>query len=195
MSADEIPQLRFKTKAAWAKWLAKHHTDEAGIWVELAKAGAGEKSINHAEALEVALCYGWIDGQAKSIDEHFWRQKFVPRRKQSLWSKINQEKALALIENGLMQPAGLAAIEQAKANGRWAAAYVGPKHSTVPPDLQAELDRLPTAAAFFATLDKQNRYAILFRLQTARKAETRAARLRKFVEMLERGERLHEKAP
>jgi uncharacterized protein YdeI (YjbR/CyaY-like superfamily) len=190
----DLESRHFKTKAEWTKWLAKNHLDSRGLWLEFAKADSAQKSIKHADALEVALCHGWIDGLAQRIDEDFWRLRFGPRKKQSIWSKINRDRALALIEQGKMQPAGFAAIEQAKANGRWDAAYEGSKKSVVPADLQAELDQRPRAAEFFASLDAQNRYAILFRLQTANNPKTRAARLAKFVEMLERGERLHPKA-
>ncbi|HET9223725.1 MAG TPA: YdeI/OmpD-associated family protein, partial [Roseiflexaceae bacterium] len=138
-----------------------------------------------------ALCYGWIDGQKKSHDEASWLQKFTPRGAKSIWSKVNREKALSLIESGQMQPAGLAAVESAKQDGRWEAAYDSQSAAGVPDDLQAELDRNPTAKAFFSTLNSRNRYAILFRIQTAKKAETRAKRIQEFVGMLERHEKLY----
>ena len=147
--------------------------------------------MSYAEAVEVALCYGWIDGQAQRLDELYYLQRFTPRKRDSLWSEVNRTKALALIERGAMQPAGLAAVDAAKANGRWELAYKGPRRADVPEDLAKALSAQPKAAAFFATLKGQNRYAILFRLQTAKRPETRAARLKKFVEMLERGETLH----
>jgi len=181
----------FTTKAAWKRWLHAHHEEPEGLWLKLAKKDSGIKSVTRDEALEVALCYGWIDGQAKPVDEHYWLQKFTPRRPNSIWSKINCAKVQVLIENELMQPAGLAAIEKAKANGRWESAYAAPSTAVVPADLQLALDASPAAAAFFATLKGSNRYAILFRLQTAKKPETRAARLSKFLAMLERGETLH----
>ena len=152
---------------------------------------SGIKSINHADALEIALCYGWIDGQVKGLDKNCWLQKFLPRKPDSIWSRINRQKALDLIKRGLMHPAGKAAIKRAEQNGRWQNAFYGQSKSTVPPDLQAMLDQHPKAAAFFATLTSQNRYAILFRLQTAKKPETRATRLARFLAMLTRSETLH----
>lgn len=191
MPAPVLPEYKFATQAIWNDWLAENHATTPGVWLKLAKKGSGITSVSRSEALECALCYGWIDGQAKSIDDVWWLQKFTPRKSDSLWSVINRTKALELIESGQMQPAGLAAIEQARKNGRWDGAYEGPSKMTVPPDLQAELDARPEAAAFFATLNSTNRFAILFRLQTAKKAETRTARLRKFVDMLVRGEKIH----
>jgi len=190
-SPKVFPQLPFKTQKAWHAWLAKHHATAPGIWLQIAKKDSGIPSVTQAEAVEAALCWGWIDGQAKSLDDRYFLQRFTPRKRDSIWSRINRERALSLIESGAMQPAGLAAIETARANGRWDAAYAGPRTAEVPPDLDAALRAKPKAAAFFATLKGQNRYAILFRLQTAKKPETRAARLRKFVEMLERGETIH----
>jgi uncharacterized protein YdeI (YjbR/CyaY-like superfamily) len=189
--SNALPQLTFKTQKAWHRWLAKHHTDTPGIRLQLAKKDSGIPSVTYAEAVETALCFGWIDGQAQRLDDEYFLQRFTPRKRNSIWSQVNRAKALDLIDRGLMQPAGLAAIEQAKANGRWDTAYAGPRAAEVPEDLQAALKARPKAAAFFATLKGQNRYAILFRLQTAKKLETRAARLRKFVEMLERGETIY----
>ena len=186
-----MPQLRFATEAAWREWLDQHHANSQGVWFQFAKQASGIASVSHAEALETALCYGWIDGQTKRLDENHWLQKFTPRKPNSIWSRINRQKALDLIERGLMQPAGNSAIERARANGRWQAAYEAQSKATIPPDLQAALDDSPKAAAFFKNLSSQNRYAILFRLQTAKKPETRASRLAKFVSMLERGETLH----
>jgi uncharacterized protein YdeI (YjbR/CyaY-like superfamily) len=183
--------LTFETQATWREWLSRHHAASQGIWVQFAKQGSGIASVSHVEALEGALCYGWIDGQTKRLDNYHWLQKFTPRKPNSIWSRINRQKALDLIERGLMQPAGHATIERAKANGRWEAAYEAQSKATIPPDLQAALDDSPKAAAFFIELSSQNRYAILFRLQTAKKPETRASRLAKFVSMLERGETLH----
>ena len=191
MPNDSLPRKTFATAKSWRTWLAKNHATATGLWVQFAKKGSGVRSVTYAEAVEAALCYGWIDGQAKSLDETYYLQRFTPRKRDSIWSRINREKALALIERGEMQPAGLAAIEQAKANGRWDSAYAGPRSAEVPPDLEAALKANPKAQAFFAKLDGQNRYAILFRLGTTKSAQTRANRLRKFVEMLERGERLH----
>lgn len=189
--AAEYPTLAFKTQKAYETWLAKNHAQAPGIWIQLAKKGSGVKSITYAEAVEASLCYGWIDGQSKRIDDTAWRQKYTPRGRRSIWSKINIGKVEALIEAGRMKPAGLAAVEAAKKDGRWAAAYEPPSKSTVPPDLQAALDASPAAKAFFATLNSINRYAILFRTQTAKKPETRAKRIKQFVEMLEKGEKLY----
>lgn len=191
MPATTLPEYKFTTQAAWRDWLAENHAKAPGVWLQLAKKGSGITSVSRSEALECALCYGWIDGQAKSIDDVWWFQKFTPRKPSSIWSVINRQKALDLIATGDMQAAGLAAIEQARKNGRWESAYESPRNITIPPDLQAELDAHPKAAAFFATLNSTNRYAILFRLQTAKKPETRASRLGKFVEMLNCGEKIH----
>ena len=189
--ADPLPCKSFETAAAWKRWLAKNHAASTGVWLQFAKKGSGARSVTYAEALELALCYGWIDGQAKRLNDTHYLQRFSPRRRDSIWSQRNRAKALALIESGLMQPTGLAAIEQAKANGRWDSAYAGASKAEVPPGLAAALSDRPKAAAFFAQLNSRNRYAILFRLQTAKRAETRTARLRDFVAMLERGETLH----
>ena len=183
--------LELASPGDWAVWLEQNHALSAGVWLRMAKKASGQKTLSHAEALREALRYGWIDGQIKKLDAHYWLQRFIPRKPHSIWSRINRQKALELIERGLMQPAGQAAIERAKTNGRWEAAYEAQSKSTIPPDLQAALDDSPKAAAFFKTLSSQNRYAILFRLQTAKKLETRASRLKKFVAMLERGETLH----
>ncbi len=155
------------------------------------KRAADITSLSYAEALEIALCYGWIDGQKKSYDELTWLQKFTPRGARSIWSTINREKAGELIRNGQMKPAGLKAIERAKENGQWEAAYDSQSKITLPEDFQAELDKHTKAKAFFTTLNSANRYAILFRLQTARKPETRAKRLQQFIVMLEKHEKLH----
>lgn len=190
-SSPSISPVPFETQQGWSDWLATHYATSAGVWVKIAKKSAGVPSITYAEALEAALCHGWIDGQKQKIDEDFWMQRFCPRKADSIWSQINRQKALDLIEQGRMLPAGLAAIDTAKANGRWEGAYAGQSKATVPADLQEALGKHPRAAAFFETLKGANRYAILFRLQTAKKAETRAARLTKFVAMLERGETFH----
>jgi uncharacterized protein YdeI (YjbR/CyaY-like superfamily) len=185
------PTLLFKDQKQWQTWLAKNHKTSPGLWVKFAKKDSGLHSATHKEVLEIALCYGWIDGQKRSDTAATWLQKFVPRGKRSIWSKINREAALALIDCGRMKPAGLAEIERAKQDGRWAAAYEGQKKAAVPADLQAALDRNPRAKAFFATLDSKNRYAVLFRIHTAKKAETRTRRIETFVGMLARGEKLH----
>jgi uncharacterized protein YdeI (YjbR/CyaY-like superfamily) len=187
----ETPTLAFANKAAWAKWLDKHHAASAGVWVRLAKKTSGLKSLNHEEGVEVALCYGWIDGQGKGDGATHWLQRFTPRSKRSLWSKRNTERAVALIEAGRMKPAGLAEIERAKKDGRWEAAYDSPSRISVPADLQAALSRNSRARRFFESLDSRNRYAVLFRIHTVRTAATRARRIREFVAMLERGGTIH----
>jgi uncharacterized protein YdeI (YjbR/CyaY-like superfamily) len=190
-NADTLPTLPFATQQDWEAWLDTHHADMAGVWLKLAKAGAGVPSITYAQALEVALCYGWIDGQKASFDEQYWLQKFTPRRSKSVWSQVNCAKATELIAAGRMREAGLRQVEVARADGRWDAAYAGQRTIEIPPDFQAELDAHPAAQAFFATLNSANRYAFLWRIHTAKKPETRAARIRQFIEMLERGEKLH----
>ena len=181
----------FKQSKAWEAWLVKHCDSWAGLWLRLARKSASLQSVTYQEALDVALCHGWIDGQKKSYDEESWLQKFTPRRPKSIWSKMNRAKALDLIAHGRMRGAGLAAIEKAKENGRWEAAYDSHRTAAVPEDFQTALDRSPKAKAFFATLNSQNRYAILFRIQTAGKDETRQARMKQFIRMLERHEKLH----
>lgn len=183
--------LSFKTNAAWAEWLARNHGESSGLWLRLAKKSSGVSSVTYAEAVDVALCHGWIDGQKKPYNEQYWLQKFTPRKSKSIWSKINREKALALISRGEMKAAGLKEVERAKNDGRWADAYDSARTATVPDDLQAALDANGEAKAFFATLNAQNRYAVLFRIQTAKKAETRARRIQVFVQMFERQETLH----
>lgn len=188
--APDYPTLMFAGKAAWAEWLECNHATARGVWLRLAKATSSLQSIRSAEALDVALCFGWIDGQAKGVDADTWLQKYTPRGRRSTWSKRNRENVARLIASGEMRPAGLAAIEAAKADGRWDRAYDSPGNATVPPDLQAALDRNPAAQAFFDTLKGMDRYAVLHRIQTAVKPETRARRIEKFVGMLGRGEKL-----
>jgi uncharacterized protein YdeI (YjbR/CyaY-like superfamily) len=187
----ELPILPFASQSKWADWLAKQHGKSAGVWLQLAKKDSGIPSVTYAEALDIALCYGWIDGQKKSFDEKYFLQKFTPRRPKSIWSKINVEKVERLIASGQMKPAGLKAIEAAKADGRWAQAYSSQKNISVPEDFQSALDGNKKAKAFFETLNSANRYSFLFRIETARKAETRAKRIQQFVEMLEKGEKFH----
>jgi uncharacterized protein YdeI (YjbR/CyaY-like superfamily) len=187
----ELPIVRFPEPADWAAWLETNHVDSPGVWLQLAKKGAALRSLSYAEALEVALCYGWIDGQKRAYDESSWLQKFTRRGAKSIWSKINREKAEALIQSGQMKAAGLAAVESAKADGRWAAAYDSQSTMTVPADFRAALEGNERANAFFATLNSASRYALLFRIQTAKKAETRARRIQEFIAMLERQEKLH----
>ncbi len=185
------PVLSFASKAEFSAWLAENHAESDGLWVKIAKKGTGVESVAVTETLDVALCFGWIDGQRKPFDETYFLQKYTPRRARSKWSKRNQGLVAKLIEAGEMQPAGHAEIERAKADGRWEAAYESQANMQVPPDLQAELDARPAAAEFFATLNSTNRYSILFRLHDAKRPETRARRLEKFVGMLERGETLY----
>ncbi|MFL6628413.1 MAG: YdeI/OmpD-associated family protein [Burkholderiaceae bacterium] len=181
----------FRNAKAFEAWLKKHHAKSDGLWLMIAKRGADEPSVTYAEAVEIALCWGWIDGQKKGLDEQHFLQRFTPRRPRSIWSKINVDKVAALIEAGRMQPAGLAQVEAAKADGRWAQAYDGAKTATVPDDLIAALAANPPAKAFFATLNASNRYAVLWRIQTAVKPETRARRIAQLVDMLARGEVIH----
>ncbi len=188
---NNLPILLFASPQEWEAWLLEHHTASSGVWLRHAKKASGLQSVSYAEALDVALCYGWIDGQKKSYDESSWLQKWTPRGAKSIWSKVNREKIQQLINQDRIQPAGIAAVEAAKRDGRWDAAYDSPSQATVPDDFQAALDSNPTANAFFATLNKQNRYAILWRIQTAKKAETRAKRIQQFIEMLEQHETLY----
>lgn len=183
--------LEFATPAEWERWLEANHDAESEAWLRFAKKGSNVESINYAGALDVALRFGWIDSLVRRIDEQFYRQRFTPRRATSIWSKRNCDRAAELIELGLMRPAGLAEVERAKADGRWDRAYDGPKAAAVPKDLQAALDARPEAREFFATLDSHNRYAILFRIGQAKRAETRARRIAQFVDMLAKGEKLH----
>ena len=191
MTSFEKPVLFFSGKGAWLTWLARNHAKSSGVLLRFAKKASGVKSITYDQALDVALRYGWIDGQSKSDGAEYWLQKFTPRGKRSIWSKRNREKALALIESGQMRRAGLAEVERAKKDGRWEAAYDSPSRATVPNDLEAALTENVEARAFFNTLDSRNRYAILFRIHTAKKPETRAKRIREFVAMLARNEKLH----
>ena len=187
----EIPIVPFADQAAWIEWLDKHHTTSPGIWIRIAKKGSGIPSVSHPEALDVALCYGWIDSQRKGYDEKTFIQKFTPRGARSIWSVINRDKAIALLESGKMMPAGISEMERARKDGRWEAAYASQATMEVPPDLQAALDAKPRAAKFFKTLTSQNRYAILFRIHNAKRAETRARRIADFVAMLGRHETIH----
>jgi uncharacterized protein YdeI (YjbR/CyaY-like superfamily) len=187
----DIPILPFESQKDWAAWLVKNHATSSGVWLKLARKASGIKSVSYDEALESALCYGWIDGQRKSHDETSFLQKFTPRGPRSIWSKINTEKAQRLIESGKMKPAGLKAVESAKEDGRWDAAYASQSKAVAPDDLQIALDRNAKAKAFFATLDSRNRYAILHRIHTAKKAETRAKRIEQFVSMLEKKEKIY----
>jgi uncharacterized protein YdeI (YjbR/CyaY-like superfamily) len=181
----------FASREELAAWLDEHHATATELWIKFAKKGSGIASVTYDEAVEVALCYGWIDGRANGLDDQYYLQRYTPRTRRSKWSQINRDRATALIESGAMKPAGLRQVEAAKADGRWDAAYAGPRTATVPDDLRRALDANPAAAEFFATLDSQNRYAILHRTQDAKKPETRARRIDKFVDMLARGEKIH----
>jgi uncharacterized protein YdeI (YjbR/CyaY-like superfamily) len=187
----DLPILLFATPSELETWLEERHAESDGFWLKLAKKGSGERSTTYAEALELALCFGWIDSQKRGHDEKFFLQRFTPRRPRGRWSRINREKAEALIAAGSMRPAGLAEVEAAKADGRWEAAYAGQRTAAVPADLQRELDANGAAREFFADLDSANRYAIIYRLDEAKKPETRERRLRKFIAMLARGEKIH----
>ena len=187
---DTTPTL-FKSAKAFESWLKKNHAKSDGLWLQIAKKGADEPSVTYPEAVEIALCWGWIDGQKKGLDDQHFLQRFTPRRARSIWSKINVDKVAALIEAGRMQPAGQAQIDAAKADGRWEQAYDGARTSSVPDDLVAALDASPKAKAFFATVNASNRYAVLWRVQTAVKPETRAKRIAQLVDMLARGEVVH----
>ena len=185
----ELPILPFKTQRAFGAWLKKNHATAPGLWLKIAKAGA-HPTVTYGQALDEALCCGWIDGQKKPFDDEWWLQKFTPRGPRSIWSQINRDKVLALLAAGRLLPAGLAAIEAAKKNGRWEAAYESQRTAEPPADFQAELDRHPQAKAFYATLNSVNRYAIKFRLQSAKKPATRDRRMAHYLELLEKGEKL-----
>lgn len=192
MGADDgLPTIYFASPGEWERWLEEHHAGSGGVWIKIAKKNAGIASISHAEALELALCFGWIDSRREALDERYFLQRYTPRRPSGRWSQINRAKVERLIADGRMRPAGLAEVERAKADGRWDAAYAGQRTATVPDDLRRELDARPAAKAFFAGLDSRNRYAILHRLEDAKKPETRARRLEKFVAMLEAGETIY----
>ncbi|OLE19723.1 MAG: hypothetical protein AUG88_00170 [Actinobacteria bacterium 13_1_20CM_4_68_12] len=190
--AVELPELIVRDAAAWREWLANHHADPTGVWLVLAKKGTEKPtSLTYDQALEEALCHGWIDGQASRRDEATYRQRFTPRRRRSAWSKRNTGIAERLIAEERMHPAGHAEVERAKADGRWEAAYAGPASMEVPPDLAEALAAEPKAQAMFEALNSQNRYAILYRIATAKRAETRARKIEQFVAMLSRGETVH----
>lgn len=186
-----LPVRLFTTQEDWRTWLEENHAQAIGIWLKHAKKSFGKTSVSYVEALEEALCYGWIDSQKQAYDQDYFLQKFTPRGPKSVWSKVNVAKVEALIDSGKMQPAGLAAINAAKQDGRWAAAYDSPSNSQIPEDFQAALDKNPKAKQFFETLNKANVYGFSWRIQTAKKPETRKARIKKFIDMLNRGEKLH----
>ena len=182
---------RFGTARAFETWMRRNHAARDGVWLLIAKAGAEARTVTYADAVEIALCYGWVDGQKKALDDQHWLQRFTPRRARSLWSKINRAKAEALIEAGRMQPAGLAEIVCVLLVGCWVVVFDGARTSEVPDDLRAALDAAPPARAFFGTLDAANRYAVLWRVQTAARPETRSKRISMLVAMLARGEKIH----
>ncbi len=186
---EDLPVRAFKSAKELERWLEREHAKSSGLWVKIAKKASGLASVTYPEAVEIALCYGWIDGQKNSYDESWSLQRFTPRRPKSVWSQINVGKVERLISDGRMRPAGLAAVELAKADGRWDRAYASPAKATVPDDLQAALDADPAAAAAWTTLDRTNRYAILWRIHDAKRAETRARRIQQYVEMIARGEK------
>jgi uncharacterized protein YdeI (YjbR/CyaY-like superfamily) len=190
VAPDDEP-IAFASAADWEAWLEANHAVSDGLWVKIAKKRTGIESVRYPEVLDSALCFGWIDGRREALDGEWFLQRFTPRRPRSRWSRINREKAEQLTATGRMRPAGLAEVERARADGRWEAAYAGPKTIAMPDDLQRELDARPAAKAFFAGLNSQNRYAILYRLDEAKRPETRARRLAKFVAMLEAGERIY----
>jgi uncharacterized protein YdeI (YjbR/CyaY-like superfamily) len=190
-SDDGRPAIAFASPEAWERWLEDNHGASDGVWIKMGKKQAGVESVRYPEVLECALCFGWIDARREALDERHFLQRFTPRRPRSKWSRINRDTAERLITERRMRPAGLAEVERARADGRWEAAYEGQRRITVPKDLQRELDARPSASAFFAGLSSQNRYAILYRLQDAKRPQTRARRLQQFVAMLEAGETIH----
>jgi uncharacterized protein YdeI (YjbR/CyaY-like superfamily) len=183
--------MTFESTDAWDAWLAAHHAGSPGLWLKIAKKGSAGKTISYSDALDVALCHGWIDGQKGRLDDDYWRQRFTPRKPGSRWSKINTERAAALIESGRMRPAGLREVERAQADGRWEQAYESQSRIAVPEDLARALAANERAREFFATLDGANRYAILYRIGTAKRPETRAKRIATFVAMLSEHKKIH----
>jgi uncharacterized protein YdeI (YjbR/CyaY-like superfamily) len=190
-TSEKLPVVSFADVRAWSKWLAWHHASSPGVWLKIAKRGSKSPSVTYAEALEVALAWGWIDGQKGKLDDCWWLQRFTRRGPKSIWSRVNREKATALMTAGMMKPPGLAEVRRAEGDGRWEAAYDSQSRATVPPDLAKALAANPRASRFFETLEAHNRYAVLFRVHTAKKPETRAMRIERFVAMLERHEKLH----
>jgi uncharacterized protein YdeI (YjbR/CyaY-like superfamily) len=187
----EPPTILFESLADWETWLAEHYSDEQGVIMKIAKKGSGIISITQPEALDGALCYGWIDGIRRGLDDKYYLQKYTPRRAKSTWSKVNVEKIVQLTLAGRMQPSGIAAVDAAKKDGRWDAAYDSQKNMTIPEDFQVALDKNPAAKSMYETLNKTNKFAISFRIQTAKKPETRQARIEKFIGMLERGKKIY----
>jgi uncharacterized protein YdeI (YjbR/CyaY-like superfamily) len=190
MPRDDLPILEFPDRTAWRTWLESMHDASRGVWIKIAKKASGIPTVTHAEALEDALCYGWIDGQRAPHDDTHFLQRFTPRRPRSKWSEINRDKAITLIENGRMTPAGLAQIEAAKADGRWEAAYAPQSSQAIPDDFQRALDENPAANEFFKTLTGVRRFAFLYRIGDAKRPETRTRRIREYVAMLAEGRTL-----
>jgi uncharacterized protein YdeI (YjbR/CyaY-like superfamily) len=191
MPRDDLPILEFTDRDAWATWLSEQHASSQGVWLKIAKKASGIPTVTHPEALEEALCYGWIDGQRLPHDESFFLQRFTPRTKRSKWSQINRDKVTALIEQKRMKPAGLAQIEAAKQDGRWEAAYAPQSSQAIPEDFQLALDQNPKAHEFFKTLRGARRYSFLYRIQDAKRPETRKRRIEQFVQMLAEGRTHH----
>ena len=183
--------ISFASRDRWEAWLDEHHADSDGLWLKIAKKGSRIETVTQPEALEVALCYGWIDSQAKTFDGDYWLQRFTPRKPRSKWSRVNRQKVEKLIEAGRMKPAGLREVERAKSDGRWEAAYEAQSRATVPDDLRRELEKNEVARGFFDTLDSRNRYAILHRIQDAKKPQTRARRIEKYVVMLNEEKKIY----
>jgi uncharacterized protein YdeI (YjbR/CyaY-like superfamily) len=190
-TTGELEAVQLASQREWEEWLEAQHGKASGVWLKIAKKGSGVQTVSHREALESALCFGWIDAQRRPLDERFFLQRFTPRRRKSSWSRVNRDKVLELARAGRVRPAGLAEIERARRDGRWDAAYEPQSAATVPSDLRRELDANPRARAFFDELDSRNRYAILYRLQVAKRPETRARRLEKFVSMLNAREKVY----
>jgi uncharacterized protein YdeI (YjbR/CyaY-like superfamily) len=188
----DLPIIAFDTEESWTAWLEENHATVQGLWLKIAKKGSVQSTVLYPAALMVALCFGWIDGQKQKFDDDFWLQKFTPRRPKSIWSRINRDKVNELIEQGKMRPAGQREIDLAKADGRWDAAYESQSRITVPDDFQAALDQNPDAQAFFDQLNSSNRYAMLFRITTAKKPATRQKHIDKFIAMLNANEKIHD---
>jgi uncharacterized protein YdeI (YjbR/CyaY-like superfamily) len=191
MPSDGLPIAGFADAHAWETWLADQHADSAGVWLKIAKKGSGADTVSYAEALEVAICYGWIDGQKGRLDDDHWLQRFTPRKPGSKWSRINTDKATELIRSGRMRPAGQRQVDLAQADGRWEAAYEGQRAISVPEDLQRELEANAAAGEFFATLSGVNRYAILYRIGNVKRPETRARKIAQYVAMLAEHKTIH----
>ena len=191
IAPQDAPLLLFRSADEWAAWITSQPATSPGAWLKISRKGSTEASLSYDEALQTAIAFGWIDGQKGTFDDAFWLQRFTPRRRSSKWSKRNRAIAEALIEDGQMHESGHRAVEEAKANGSWDRAYDSQATAVVPADLRAALDRDPDAAAFFDALDSANRYSILFRLQDAKRPDTRAKRLQRFVAMLHAGQKIH----